>query len=160
MITKQLITLSLIAGFVSGCSTLAKFDNEQAPADFVIEQDSTNAISSLSELNGFDHQIIFERGQTTLSEDEQARILAWIQTEQPTMIGVRGTGGAERHRDLGNSRAATIIEFIQSQNIVVDAVLLDYNAQLLGGRGLISIIPDSLAAQIKSTAPILIISSN
>ena len=156
---KQIILVGLSSILISGCQSIVN-NGVSAPANFVVEQDATDSLAALRKLSGFDHQVIFERYQFVISDSEKARILQWFHTTKPALIGVRGTGGAQRHEQLGNQRAASIVEFLQSQQIVVDAVILDYDASLVGGRGLITVIRDPLAAQVKATAPILIINSN
>ena len=157
---KSVVFYVVIAVLLSGCAFLDKKQAEPAPADFIIEQDSTNVVNELNQLLKHDHAIIFNRKQHQIPETEKARLLNWLHTSKPTMVGVRGTGGAERHRELGFMRAAEIISFLQSEQVGVDAILLDYDATLLGGQGLLSVIPNTLEDKIKTQAPILIISSN
>lgn len=159
MMTKGVVVSAIIAVILSGCSVMNKTGIQTAPADFIIEQDTTDVVFEIGKLYNYDHQVIFKRNQYSLAESEKARLLDWLQATQPSMIGVRGTGGAQRHRDLGYKRASEIIGYLQSRQAGVDAVLLDYDATLLGGQGLLTVIPAALAEKIKAKAPILIISS-
>ena len=160
MMIKSVVVFALMAAILSGCSVTGKKQIETAPADFIIEQDTTDVVFKLNELLDYDHQVIFKRRQSALTESEKSRLLDWLQVTQPLMIGVRGTGGAERHRELGYKRISEIIGYLQSQQAGVDIVVLDYDAALPGGQGLLTVIPDTLEEKIKTRAPILIISSN
>ncbi len=157
---RTLAIYAIAAVLLSSCSVMRKFETEKVPDDFIIEQDTTDVVFALNQLFEYDHQVIFEHKQHVLNESEKARLRDWLQVSQPSMIGVRGTGGAPRHRELGYKRATQIISYLQSQDAGVDAVLQDYDASLLGGRALLTIIPDALAEKIKVKAPILVITSN
>ena len=157
---KGVVIYVVAAVLLGGCTILDKKQVESAPADFIIEQDTTSVVTELNEMLNYDHAIIFKRKQHQISEAEKARLLNWLHTTKPAMVGVRGTGGAERHRELGFMRAAEIISLLQSEQAGVDAILLDYDATLLGGQGLLTVIPSSLEQKIKTQAPILVISSN
>ena len=154
------VVFSMITVLLSGCSIVDKKNIETSPDNFIIEQNTTDVVTELNELLNYDHSVIFKRNQFEMTEIEKARLLNWLQTIRPLMVGIRGTGGAERHRELGFTRAAEIIDFIQSEKVGVDLVLLDYDASLLGGQGLVTTIPVELAEKIKAQAPILVISSN
>ena len=161
---KGLTVFAVSAVLLTGCNMMDKVIDteniETTPADFVIEQNSTDVVFELNNMLVYDHQVIFKRKQFNIPESEKARLLEWLESASPAMIAVRGTGGAERHRELGYKRATTIVEYLRSQGTGVDSVLLDYDATLLGGQALITVIPDSLAQEVKANAPILIISSN
>lgn len=157
---KGVVVSAIAAVLLSACSVAGKKQIETVPADFIIEQDSSAVNDELNELHDYDHQVIFKRKQFLLTESEKSRLLDWLQATQPAMVGVRGTGGAQRYRELGYNRARQIISFLRSQRSGVDMVVLDYDAALPGSQGLLTVIPDPLAEKIKISAPILIISSN
>ena len=115
MMTKGVVVSAIIAVILSGCSVMNKTGIQTAPADFIIEQDTTDVVFEIGKLYNYDHQVIFKRNQYSLAESEKARLLDWLQATQPSMIGVRGTGGAQRHRDLGYKRASEIIGYLQSR---------------------------------------------
>lgn len=157
MISRLILLLTSIVLF-SGCNVIS--GSKPVAGDFIVEQNITTVLEKLNTSTTHDYFVWYQGGTEKLAQDEQTKLLNWIETEQPEMICLRGTGGLEKFRTLGENRAFGVISFLQAEKIGIDMVKLDYDASIRGGRVLISKIPTQLAEEIKSTAPMLIIKSD
>ena len=150
----------LMAGIflLGGCNAFSGV--KHVPADFIVEQNITTVLNKLNTSMTHDYFVWYQGGTEKLAKEEQLKLLSWIDAEQPVMICLRGTGGAEKYRGLAENRAFGVISYLQAQKIGIDIVKLDYDPSIRGGRVLINKITPELAEEIKSTAPILVIKSD
>ena len=155
---KPILTVTALMILLTGCIT-APIAPKKPTKEYIVEQDTTNAWSILNKAAQQNYFVWFQGGTDAFSTEEQDKLMNWIDTNQPQLICLRGTGGAEKFRDLANRRALKVITYLQSQKIDIDMVMLGYDANLRGGRVLISQIPVELASKIKAQAPMLVIKS-
>ena len=153
---KRIISIIITILLFSGCNSLLK----PKPENFILEQDTTDVWSALNSVQNHDFYIWFQGGTDKFAKEEQLKFQQWINNEQPSMICLRGTGGAEKYRDLAHRRSLSVITYLQTQHANIDMVMLDYDSSLRGGRVLINEIPEQLAAKIRASASMLVINSN
>ncbi len=157
MINRSIIvTAGLI--LLVGCSSLPV--KKPVAEDFIVEQDITSVWARLNSSITHDYFVWYQGGTEQLAPEEQKKLLRWIETAQPAMICLRGTGGAEKFRTLAENRALGVIRYLQAQRVGIDMVMLDYDPVIRGGRVLINDIPPQLAREIRLTAPMLVIKSD
>ena len=162
MLRIKLIYFTLLFLTLSGCSFF-NFNKEPeiVPEDFIVKQDTTFVLGEINQIQSTSEHIIrFRRGKSEISEKEQQKLFQWIQDNLPTMIAIRGTGGAEKYKDLGDQRGLSVVNLLQQSQVNVEILLLDYDAQLSGGRAIIQVVPPALAYTVRQQAPILIIKSS
>ena len=156
MISRIIIVVTII--LLGGCAGLPEL--RPVPGDYIVEQDITSVRNKLNKNLSHDYFVWYQGGTDKLSSQEQEKLMSWIVSEQPTMICLRGTGGAQEYKTLAENRALGIISYLQEQKVGIDIVKLEYDPYLRGGRVLINQISPELAEEIKLTAPILIIKSD
>ena len=143
---------------LGGCKPFSVLN--QAPGEYIVEQDITSVWQKLNSSLPYDYFVWYQGGTGELAKEEQKKLMRWIDTEQPAMISLRGTGGSEKYRALAESRVLGVIIFLQAQKTGIDIVKLDYDPSIRGGRVLVNNVSAELAEEIKSTAPILVIKSD
>lgn len=156
MISRWIIAVTAII-LLSGCSVFTAVN--RVPQDFIVEQDITSVWNRLNAIKTHDYYVWYQGGTDKLTQEEQLKLQGWIDAEQPAMISLRGTGGAEHYRTLAEQRVFGVISYIQAQNAGIEMIKLEYDPSIRGGRVLITKIPAALAAEIRSSAPILVIKS-
>ena len=156
----KLVIFCLLSVLLSSC---AFFNNKAdiVPEDFIVKQDTAFVLNELEEIEATgEHVVRFKRGKAEISDKEQQKLFQWIEDDIPTMIAVRGTGGAEKYKELGNQRSLAVINLLQSTQANIEIILLDYKSDLPGGRAIIQSVPANLALAVRQQAPILIIKSS
>ena len=155
----NLIILMLSGMFLlAGCASLP--DLQPKPEDYIFEQDISSVWDKLNSAPDHDYFVWYQGGTQALTSDEKVKLMDWIEAQQPEMICLRGTGGSEEFRALGENRVTGVIEFLQTQKVGIEIVKLDYDPSIRGGRVLVTNISSPLIEEIKSTAPILVIKSD
>ena len=158
---QKLIIVCFLVVLQAGCSYI-QFSEEPdiIPENFIVKQNTNQIRSDLEEFQALaEHVVRFKSGQSELSKREQQKLIKWIEDDRPGMIAVRGTGGAKRYKDLGELRGLAVVNFLQTSQVNVDILLLEYNPTLSGGRAIVQSVPNRLALVVRQQAPILIIKS-
>ena len=155
------VVVCVLVVLQSGCS-LINFNEEPEiiPENFIVKQNTNQVRNELEEFQALsEHVVRFKSGKSEFSQREQRKLIEWIEDNQPSMIAVRGTGGAEKYKDLGDLRGLSVVNYLQSSNANIEILLLDYKAELSGGRAIVQTVPARLALVVRQQAPILIIKS-